>query len=155
MKKTLTILSAVLITLLSFNAKAQDDKPYPKSYLSFIGGESLPSGDFGKVDYSNNKAGFAKNGATFGLDAAVYVYKNLAIGATFSFQDQGELTTNDAQSLSNGYNTSFDRDETTVTAVNRYHSLLLMAGPQYSFILHKFILDFRADAGIIKAPLPL
>src|SRR3954470_7550480 len=106
MKKTLTILSAILVTLISisFNAKAQqEDKTYAKSYIAFLGGISMAKGDFGKSDYNNNKAGFAKNGATLGLDGAFYLYKNFGIGITASFQDQGELNTNDAQNLSNGY----------------------------------------------------
>jgi hypothetical protein len=153
MKKTLTILSAALVLLISisFNAKAQDDRPTAKSYIAFLGGLSLASGDFGKSDYNNNSAGFAKNGATFGLDGAYYIHRNFGIGVTFSFQDQGELSTNDAQTLSDGYNASFQRDQTTVTAVNRYHSYNFMGGPQYSFIRNKFTIDLRASAGIIKS----
>jgi Outer membrane protein beta-barrel domain len=151
MKKTLTILSAVLVLLISFNAKAQDDKPQAKSYIGFLGGLSLPAGNFGQSVYSNNSAGFAKKGVTLGLDAGIYLYKNLGLGLTFSFQDQGELSTNDAQNLSNGYGASFQRDQTTVTAVNRYHNYNLMGGPQYSFIIKKFTLDLRASAGIIKS----
>jgi len=151
MKKTLTILSAVLFLFISFNAKAQDDKPYVKSYIGLLGGLSFPGGDFGKADYGNNSAGYAKRGATFGLDGAFYLYKNLGIGITFSFQDQGELNTADAQNLSDGYNASYNRDQTTVTAVNRYHNINLLAGPQYSFVINKFIIDLRASAGVIKS----
>jgi hypothetical protein len=153
MKKNLTILSAILITLFSLTAKAQDDadKPRPKSYMAFLGGLSTPSGDFKQTNYSNNSSGFAKTGATFALDAGIYVYKNLAIGLTFSFQDQGELSANDAQIIANGYNASAVKDITTVTAVNRYHSLNLMMGPQYSFLYKKFTLDLRASAGFIKS----
>ena len=151
MKKTLTILSVVLVTLISFNAKAQDDKPQIKSYISLLGGMSYPGGDYVKADYNNNKAGYAKNGATFALDGAYYFFKNLGIGATVSFQDQGELTSADAQNLSNGYSTSFEKDITNVTATGRYHSGFAMAGPQYSFIFNKFIVDLRASAGIVKS----
>src|SRR5271165_7009060 len=104
MKKNLTILSAILITLFSLNVKAQDDKPNAKSYLSIFGGVSKPLSNFAQSVYSNNSAGFAKNGPTIGLDAGIYLYKNLGIGITFSYQDQGELTTADAQNLANGYN---------------------------------------------------
>ena len=151
MKKTLTILSTILIFLISFNAKAQDDKVYAKSYLGIIGGVSIPQGDFAKSDYNNNSAGFAHKGASFGLDAGIYLYKNLGVGVTFSFQDQGEINFNDATALANGYNSSFVTDQTTVTAVNRYHNYNLMAGPQYSFILKKFTLDLRASVGVIKS----
>lgn len=151
MKKTLTLIS--IITLISFYAKAQDSEPkeYVKSYIALIGGYSNPMGDLSKKDYNNNQAGFAKRGATFGLEGAVYVYKNLAIGALFSFQDQGELTTPDVQTLADGYNNILKVNSTLVQGVNRYHSLNFMGGPQYSFTYHKFILDVRADAGIIKS----
>ncbi|MDF2431699.1 MAG: hypothetical protein JWP44_1330 [Mucilaginibacter sp.] len=153
MKKTLTILSAILISLISisFNAQAQDDKPQAKSYITLQGGTSFPGGNFGKSGYNNNSSGFAKKGVTFGLDGAYYFYKNLGIGITASFQDQGQLNQNDAQSLSDGYTASFQRDQTSVTTMGRYHSYNLMAGPQYSFLIKKFTIDVRASAGVIKS----
>jgi hypothetical protein len=151
MKKTFTIVSAILITFLSFTAKAQDDKPQAKSYIDFWGGQSIPTGSFKQTDYSNNSAGFAKTSVTLGLDVAIYVYKNLAIATTLSFQDQGELSQSDAAILADGYNTSFKNDETTVTIVNRYHNVNLMTGPQYTFMYKKFTLDLRAYGGIVKS----
>jgi len=151
MKKHLTILSAILVTFISFKASAQDDKPQAKSYLSFFGGPSIPTGSFASTSYSNNSSGFAKKGVTFGLDAGIYVYKNLAIGVALGFQDQGELTQADAQNLANGYNSSFIKDQTSVTAVNRYHNFTLMAGPQYSFLIKNFTIDVRADAGLLRS----
>jgi hypothetical protein len=153
MKQNFTILSAILITLFLFSLKAsaQDDNPQAKSYLTFLGGISSPLSNFGQANYSNNSAGFAKPGAAFGFDLAIYVYKNLAIGVTGTFQDQGELDFNDVTLLANGYNASFDKDVTNVTAVNRYQNINLMAGPQYSFLYKKFTLDLRASAGVIKS----
>ena len=98
-----------------------------------------------------NSAGFAKKGVVFGLDGAYYFYKNLAFAATFSYQDQGELSQNDAQNLSNGYNTDFKTSSTLTTTVNRYQNINLMGGPQYSFVYRKFTFDVRASAGIIKS----
>jgi hypothetical protein len=151
MKEKITILSSVLITLFTINVKAQDAKTPIKSYLAFLGGISTPTGNFGQSVYSNNSAGFAKTGITLGLDGAAYIYKNLAIGATFSFQDQGELNQTDVQNLANGYNSSFKKNVTVVTAVNHYHNINLMAGPQYSFVYKDFTLDLRASAGFIKS----
>lgn len=152
MKKQFTILSAIFLLLFSLNAKAQDDfdNPTAKSYLALVSGYSIPQGSFASTSYSNYKSGFAKTGVTIGLDAGIYVYKNLGIGVTFSWQDQGELNTNDAQTIANGYNTELSKDQTTVVSVNRYHNYMLMAGPQYSFLYKKFTLDLRADAGVIK-----
>ena len=151
MKKTFTILTTAIIILVSLKTKAQDTKEYVKSYLGLTGGLSIPVGDFASTDYSNNKAGFAKRSVVIGLSGAYYFYKNLAFAATFSFQDQGELSQNDAQTLANGYNADFKTSSTNVTTVNRYHNLNLMGGPQYSFIYHKFIFDIRAAAGLIKS----
>ena len=125
MKKNFTILSAVLITLFSLNAKAQDEVTQAKSYLGLTGGFSTPASNFGQSNYSNNNAGFAKKGTMLGLDAGIYLYKNFGIGITFSYQDQGELTGADAQNLANGYLASFGKDESNVTAVNRYQNLNL------------------------------
>jgi hypothetical protein len=145
MKRNFILLTIVFISLLTVNAKAQ-----VKNYLGFFGGLSIPQGDFAKSNYDNNKAGFAKTGGTFGLDGAYYVYKNLAIGATISYQDQGELNVNDANILATGYTSSFHADQSTVIGVGRYQSVNILLGPQYSFAYSKFILDLRASVGIIK-----
>jgi hypothetical protein len=160
MKKTLTILSAVFITFISFTAKAQDTKEpkdpgepvdYVKSYLDLFGGLSYPVGNFQQTVYSNNRAGFGRKGVTFGFEGVWYAYKNLGVALTFAFQDQGELDSLDVQKLADGYNTSYNKESTTVTTVGRYHSVELMIGPQYSFKYNKFILDLRAQAGILKS----
>jgi len=154
MKKIFTaILPAIAFILLSINANAQDKetKTYPKSYISIFSGFSIPVSEFGQAAYSDYKSGFAKKGVTIGLDGAYYLYKNFAIGAVISFQDQGELNAVDVQNLSNGYNTDFDKDETTITAINRYHNFNLMAGPQYSFLYKNFTFDLRVSAGMIKS----
>lgn len=151
MKRTYTLLSIFVITLMAFTAKAQDLTPHVKSYIDFYGGVSTPLGSFGQANYANNQAGYAKKGATFSLDAAVYVYKNLAIGATISFQDQGEMNYNDALNIATGYKNSYNDEPSDVTANNRYHNWNILIGPQYSFTYKRFILDLRASAGIIKS----
>ena len=151
MKKNFTILSALLITLFSLNVKAQDDVPQAKSYMAILGGYSVPQGSFAQASYSNNNAGFAKKNGTLGMDFGIYLYKNLGIGITFTYQDQGELNSTDVQNLANGYNASYGRDETNVTSVGRYQSINFLIGPQYTFLYKKFSLDLRASAGIIKS----
>ncbi len=145
MKRLFTLLSISLITLVGFSAKAQ-----VKSYIGLYGGISTAVSNFGQSTYDNNQAGFAKRGATFGLDGAYYFYKKLAIGATISFQDQGELNSTDVGNLATGYTSSFSADNSSVTSNGRYHSLNILLGPQYSFEYHQFIVDLRASAGIIK-----
>ncbi|MDB5142391.1 MAG: hypothetical protein JWQ66_1104 [Mucilaginibacter sp.] len=150
MKRTFTILTIALVTLMAFRAKAQDDDKHVKSYVGFFGGLSNPIGDFASTNYDNNKSGFAKRGVTFGLDGAYYFYKNLGIGATFSFHDQGELTQTDGNNLAAGYTSAYHADNSIVTGVDRYHYLSALIGPQYSFTYGKFIFDLRASAGILK-----
>lgn len=145
MKKTFTSLSIIFLIFISFSASAQ-----VKSYIGLYGGYSSPQGDFAKSTYDNNQSGFAKRGVTIAVDGAVYFYKNLAVGATISFQDQGKLDYNNVFALASGYTSSFSADGTTVTAVNRYHNWNILLGPQYSFQYGQFILDLRASAGIIK-----
>jgi len=154
MKKAFTIISAIVIIFSAFNSEAQDkqqdNKIYEKSYIGLYGGISNPTGNYGSTDYSNNKSGFAKKGAAFGIDGAVYVYKNLAVGYTLTFQDQGKLTYDDTYAIAQGYTASYAADATTVTATGRYHNWNILLGPQYSFVYHKFVLDLRASAGLIK-----
>ncbi len=151
MKKTLTIVTTTLIILIASKTQAQDIKEYVKSYINFVGGFSIPTGNFAKTDYNNNSAGFAKRGPVFGLEGAYYFYKNLAFVAALTYQDQGELSQNDVQNLANGYNTSFNRDYAIGTGVGRYNSVNILGGPQYSFVYKKFTLDLRASVGIIRS----
>ncbi len=148
-------LFTLLTTAVAFTAQAQQAVKtapidYVKSYVGVFGGISSPISDFKQLDYSNNKAGFAKRGAMFGIDGAVYVYKNLAVGASVSFQDQGELTQDDATALATGYTESFKSDQATVTTEGRYHSYSFMLGPQYSIPFYKgFIVDIRIAGGLL------
>jgi hypothetical protein len=155
MKRVYIFLSTAILAFTANHSLAQTKKSTvatepTKSYFGIYGGISTPLGDFASTSYDNNKAGFAKKGVVIGLDGAWYFYKNWALGATLSFQDQGQLTTDDARTLSAGYTASFKADESTVSAVGRYHSLNFLVGPQYSFIIHKFTIDLRAAAGLIK-----
>jgi hypothetical protein len=153
MKQTLTILSVIFISLFSLTAKAQDDDIdyQARGYFGLIGGVSKPLGVYSSTNYYNNKAGFAQDGLMTGFDMGFYIHKNFGIGATITFQDQGQLNASDVIKLANGYNASFNNDETTVVSVNRYQSINLLVGPQYSFVRKKFTLDLRVDAGVIKS----
>jgi len=139
------LLLTVFIALMTVGARAQ-----VKSYFGFFGGVSNALSDFKSTDYNNNKAGFGKRGLTYGLDGAYYFYKNLGIGASITYQDNGELNQTDANNLAAGYTNSFGADNSAVTGVNRYQSVNILLGPQYSFSYGKFILDVRAAAGIVK-----
>lgn len=148
-KKIFTTISIVFLAFVATNVYAQDQNPV-KSYFGFFGGVSNPMGDFKSTDYYNNKSGFAKKGLTYGLDGAWYVHKNLAIGASITYQDNGALNQANADSLAAGYTNSFSADQATVTATKRYQTVNILVGPQYTFEKGKFLLDLRASAGIVK-----
>ena len=144
MKRSFIIITLSAILFSSLNVSGQ-----VKSYISLFGGLSNPEGNYASTNYSNNLSGFAHKGVTFGVDGAVYDYKNLAIGYTFSFQDQGKLNYNDTYNLAQGYTASFNATSTTVNAYDRFHNFNLLVGPQYSFTYKKFILDIRAFGGLV------
>jgi hypothetical protein len=157
MKQTFTLLTASLFMLIALNSRAQDaadtdgDAPAKlKSYIGIFGGQSRPFSDFKSTDYSNPKAGFAKKGLVMGIDGAVYFYKHFAVGYTVSKQDQGNLTIDDDQLISQGYTDDFKADGSTVTADKRYRSYNVLLGPQYTFVYHRLRFDLRASAGVIK-----
>jgi len=151
MKKFTIALSLFGLSLLAFNAKAQDDKPQVKSYIGISSGLSYPLGLFKSTDYNNNKSGFAKKGVVIALDGSFKLYNNLSLTTIFSYQDHGQLNNNDETILSNGYRASYNDYTSTVTGSNRYTSLALMLGPQYSFLFGKFTVDARVFGGFIKS----
>src|SRR5690349_2640715 len=144
-KRIFTSLIIAFFAFIATGANAQ-----VKSYFGFFGGVSNPRGDFKSTDYYNNKSGFAKKGLTYGLDGAWYFHKNFAIGASITYQDNGELNQANADSLAAGYTKSYSADQATVTATKRYQTVNILLGPQYTFEKGKFLLDLRASAGILK-----
>lgn len=144
-KRIFTSLFVAFFAIIATSANAQ-----VKNYFGFFGGVSNPMGDFKSTDYYNNNSGFAKKGLTYGLDGAWYFHKNLALGASITYQDNGELSQANADSLAAGYTKSFSADQATVTATKRYQTVNILLGPQYTFEKGKFLLDLRASAGILK-----
>lgn len=144
-KKIFTSLIIAFFAFLALGARAQ-----VKSYFGFFGGLSNPIGDFKSTDYNNNQSGFAKRDLAYGLDGTYYIYKNFGIGASFTYQDNGELNQTDVNNLAAGYTNSYSAAQSTVTATNRYQSINFLVGPQYTFTKGKFLFDLRASAGIVK-----
>jgi len=149
-KRVFTAIIVAFFAFVATSAHAQQTTTNLTSYFGFFGGVSNPLGEFKKADYYDNKAGFAKKGLTYGLDGTWCVYKNLGIGASITYQDNGELTHPGPDSLAAGYTHSFNADNSIVTATNRYQTVNILLGPQYTFSRGKFLLDLRASAGILK-----
>lgn len=150
MKKILTILFSVIILFINSKVKAQETTDPIRSYLSLIDGLSRPISNFGSYNYYNNKAGFAKPNNVLGFDGCVYLYKNLGLGYSLTYQDQGELTQNDVNLLSTAYAADFVKPRVEVTSNNRYTNINFMAGPQYSYVYKSFTLDVRGTIGFFK-----
>lgn len=149
-KRIFTTLVIAFFAFVATGAHAQQTTTNLTSYFGFFGGVSNPLGEFKKADYYDNKAGFAKKGLTYGLDGTWYFYKNLGLGGSITYQDNGELTQAGADSLASGYTSSFNADNSIVTATKRYQTVNILLGPQYTFSKGKFLLDLRASAGILK-----
>ncbi len=151
MKKILTILFSVIILFINSKVKAQETNEPIRSYLSLIDGLSRPIGNFGSYNYYNNKAGFAKPNNVVGFDGCVYLYKNLGLGYSLTYQDQGELTQNDADLLATDYAADYVKARVAVTPTNnRYVNINFMVGPQYSFVYKSFTLDLKGSLGFLK-----
>ncbi|HWD89706.1 MAG TPA: hypothetical protein VG367_16360 [Mucilaginibacter sp.] len=144
MKRIYTIISVSIFMCAAFSAGAQ-----VKNYVSLYGGISNPTGNYASTDYNNNQSGFARKGVAFQVDGAWYIKKNFAIGAQISWQDQGKLDSSRTGKLARGYVSSYSADDATVNGYGRYHSWNALVGPQYSFTYKDFILDLRANAGLI------
>ena len=149
-KRIFTILIIVFFALMVTGAHAQQTTTNLTSYFGFFGGVSNPLGEFKKADYYDNKAGFAKKGLTYGLDGTWYFYKNLGLGGSITYQDNGELSQTNADSLAAGYTSSYGADYSTITVTKRYQTVNILLGPQYTFTKGKFLLDLRASAGMLK-----
>lgn len=152
-KRILTVLIIAFFAFIATGAYSQTQtqtQPPLTSYFGFFGGVSNPLGDFKKADYYNNKSGFAKKGLTYGVDGTWYFYKNLGLGGSITYQDNGELNQANANGLAAGYTNSYNADNSIVTATKRYQTVNILLGPQYTFAEGRFLLDLRASGGILK-----
>jgi len=150
MKKNITILFTLVIAFIATNVQAQEIPP-GKNYLGLYMGVSEPVGVFKNTDYYNNNAGFAKRGITYGINWAHYFTKHIAAVADISFQDQGRPTTDELQTLSDGYNADYKAQSTTVSVTQRYQNFNFLLGPQYSFYFGDFSFDLGVSAGLLRS----
>lgn len=143
------LLGAALAVALPRAAQAQSGN---KSYVGVQAGASLPAGEFGKADYGDNAAGYAKTGFHLAVDGAHY-FKGGAVGLAgqLAFSDNGGLTKADLQKIGDGFTDGFGVAESTVTGDGRYRRLTGMVGPALLFGGDKLKLELRALAGVVKS----
>ena len=134
---------------------------FSQSFIGVDGGVSLPLGNFGKTSTAtslmsingtvNDPHGYAKTGGFFSVDGAWFFSKHFGVGGMFKY---GTYSLKGVDSLSQGYEESFDVD-TTRTSVTSYKIWSIMPGLYFNQqITKKLAFTARAMAGIAHASTP-
>ena len=133
----------------------------PASFIGVEGGISLPLGNFGKASSAtsltsiqgtvDDPSGYAKPGGFGAVDGAWFFSKHFGLGGMFRY---GTYNLKHVDSLSQGYEESFDVDQTATTVTN-YKMWSLMPGVYFDLPLAgKFSLTARGLAGISHTSTP-
>jgi len=147
MKRLTLILLLSACTLASFSQKQTSTSlPAPTKFtLSLNGGAGIPTGSFGKGDYSDETSGFAKAGGHFNIAGAYFLNKHFGIGALAGYSRFGFKG---AQSLSDGYKEDSGTDSTTLYQQGSNHIWSFLVGPYYRIDAgKKLTLSLRALGG--------
>lgn len=145
---------ALCISLATFAQKGS-------SFIEIDGGVSLPLGNWSKVTNAStleslngtktDNSGYAKTGGFFSVDGAWFFSRYFGIGGMFKY---GSYGLKGVDSLSQGYEESFDVD-TTRTSVTNYRMWSILPGLYFKLPLaKKFSLTARALAGIADTRTP-
>lgn len=148
------LILSIGIFLISLTASAQ-------SFIEAGGGVSLPTGNWSKVSTAtsmtsiqgtkDDPGGYAKTGGFFSVDGAWFFSKHFGAGLMFRY---GTYNVKGIDSLSQGYEESFDVDQTSTTATH-YTMWTVTPGLYFSLPLaRKFAFTARALAGISHATTP-
>lgn len=154
--KIIAFLTAAIITSTATTAQQR-----PANFIGVEGGISLPLGNFGKASTAtaltsikgtvNDPSGYAKAGGFFAVDGAWFFSKYLGVGGMFKY---GTYNLKHVDSLSQGYQESFDVDKTS-TSVTNYKMWSVMPGLYFDLpIAKKFSVTARALAGVAHASTP-
>jgi len=137
MKRLMLILLVCACTLA---ASAQ------KLIVSLNGGAGIPTGSFGKGEYSDETSGFAKTGGHFNITGTYFLSKHFGIGALIGNTRFGFKG---AQSLSDGYKEDSGTDSTTLYQQGSNHAWSFLVGPYYRIDAgKKLTLSLRLLAGV-------
>jgi opacity protein-like surface antigen len=131
------------------------------SFIGLSGGVSFPTGNWGKASTATSltslegtvgdPSGYANTGGFFAIDGAWFFSKHFAIGGMFKY---GSYNLHGMDSLSYGYEQSFDVDTTRLTHTD-YKLWSIMPGLYYNLMVAKKLsLTARALAGISHATTP-
>lgn len=150
--KSFIFLAALcVLSLASFAQKGS-------SFIGVGGGLSLPTGNWGKTaevvsvnGFANDPNGYAKKGGFFSVDGAWFFSRHFGVGGLFRY---GTYGIKDLNSLSQGYEESFDVDQTSTTVTN-YKVWSLMPGLYFNYpLVKKLAVTARALAGITHVTTP-
>lgn len=130
-------------------------------FIAVDGGISIPTGNWSKVPTAsslqsidgtiNDKNGYAKAGGFFSVDGAWFFSKHFGIGLMFK---AGSYSLKGVDSLSQGYEESFDVD-TTKTYTTNYKMWSVMPGLYFNLPLtHKLAFTAHALVGVTHASTP-
>jgi len=133
----------------------------PATFIGVEGGISLPLGNFGKASTAtaltsiqgtvDDPSGYAKLGGFGALNGAWFFSKYFGIGGMFKY---GTYNLKHVDSLSQGYQESFDVDKTS-TSVTNYKMWSLMPGLYFDLPLAKKLsLTARGLVGISHTSTP-
>jgi opacity protein-like surface antigen len=131
------------------------------SFIGLSGGASFPMGNWGKASTAtsltslegtvNDISGYASTGGFGALDGAWFFSEHFAVGGMFKY---GTYNLHGMDSLSYGYEKSFDVDTTRLTHTN-YTMWSIMPGLYYNLPLAKKIsLTARALVGVSHTSTP-
>ncbi|HTJ13405.1 MAG TPA: hypothetical protein VL547_15330 [Dinghuibacter sp.] len=148
------ILLSIGVIFTALTASAQ-------SFIEVGGGVSLPTGNWSKVSTAtsmtsiqgtvDDPSGYAKTGGFFSVDGAWFFSKHFGVGLMFRY---GTYNVKGIDSLSQGYEESFDVDQTSTTATH-YTLWTVTPGLYFSLPLtKKLAFTAHALAGISHATTP-
>ena len=121
-------------------AKSPDNSTMSNGFIGLLGGYSISTGNWTHTSYitgdagkwlsDNLSAGFADNGSTFGIEGGWYFCKYVGIGGLVSYS---HYAFKGLDSISAGYDASFDVDQITTTVSGGYDILNFMTGLYFRF----------------------
>lgn len=141
------ILSLILLTLISLQIQAQDDK----GFIGISVGTSIPKDDFASKDANNEAAGWANTGAIFDIS---FAYKlgggNFGITALL----RGQANPTDAQAFADEFANQFAGVNWTVESASWGMGGLMLGGFGSFPISESASFDTRAMIGFLSATSP-
>jgi hypothetical protein len=145
--------------------KSSDNSTMSNGFIGLLGGYSISMGNWTHTTYitgdagkwlsdnpDNLSAGFAGNGSTYGVEGGWYFCKYLGIGGLVSYSHYGFTG---LDSISAGFDKSFDVDQITTTVSGGYDIWNFMGGLYFRYpFSDKFAITAKLLGGFTSATTP-